>query len=133
MKKRKLPSRLQLLSFFTYNEQTGELCKSSTGKKVGWKDNRGYVCVRFQGRVYKAHRIIYKMFHGRDPGNKVIDHCDGNPSNNLISNLRCVTHAINITNQARCRARRGTPPCDVKSTEDFTYDLITGKIENPDF
>ena len=133
MKKRKLPSRLQLLSFFTYNEQTGELCKASTGKKVGWLDNRGYVRVRFQGRVYCAHRIIYKMFYGRDPGNKVIDHCDGNPSNNLISNLRCVTHAINITNQTRCRSRRGTPKADTKDNQDLIYDLITGRVENTDF
>ena len=90
MKKRKLPSRLMLLSFFTYDEETGQLFKRKTGKKVGWKDNKGYIRVRFEGKVYCAHRIIYKMFHGRDPQNKVIDHCNGDTSDNRITNLRCV-------------------------------------------
>ena len=130
---RKLPSRLELLTAFIYDEFTGFLYKKSSGKKIGWKDDRGYVRLRFRGKVYCAHRIIYKMFHGRDPMNKVIDHCDGNPSNNVITNLRCVTHAINITNQNRCRARRGTPLGDKKDKEDVFYDFCTGKIENPDF
>ena len=132
MKKRKLPSRLQLLSFFAYNEETGELTKRSTGKKVGWKDDKGYIKVRFQGKTYCAHRIIYKMFHGRDPQNKVIDHCNGDTSDNRIGNLRCVTHAVNVSNQARCRGRRGVPSADERG-EDTVYDLITGKVDNPDF
>ena len=133
MKNKRLPNRLQLLSFFEYNEKTGELLKRSTGKKVGWADDKGYIRVRFQGKVYCAHRIIYKMFHGKDPQSKVIDHCDGDTSNNRIENLRCVTHAVNITNQARCRPRRGIPLGDKKDKEDYFYDLVTGQIENPDF
>ena len=49
------------------------------------------------------------MYHGVDPKNKVIDHCNGDPSDNRISNLRCVKQNINIMNQASVRALEGIP------------------------
>lgn len=105
---KKLPDRLELLHYFIVDVD-GSLTVRKTGRKVGWKDKRGYHHVRFKGTVYKKHRIIYKMWYGKDPGNKVIDHRDGNPSNNCPTNLRCVRHSANIQNQAKRRDLEGWP------------------------
>ena len=49
------------------------------------------------------------MWTGKDPGNKVIDHRDGNPSNNTVTNLRCVKHRENIRNNSKRRKTKGWP------------------------
>lgn len=105
---RKLPSRLDLLQHFAFDLE-GNLVLRKSGKKVGWKDKRGYFHVNFRNVTYKLHRIVYKMWHGKDPGNKVIDHRDGNPSNNSITNLRCVTHRDNLKNKVKDRKEVGNP------------------------
>lgn len=54
-------------------------------------DEKGAFCV---------HRVIWTMHHRMDPGQFVIDHRDGNPSNNRIENLRVATYAQNAANRA---------------------------------
>lgn len=44
-----------------------------------------------------AHRVIWKMVHGVEAN--VIDHIDGDPSNNRIGNLRSVTQMQNGQNE----------------------------------
>lgn len=60
----------------------------------------GYVTIKFDGTPYKAHRLAWLHTHGVLP-KKRIDHVDGNPLNNRISNLRLVTPAQNGANAAR--------------------------------
>ena len=113
---KKLPSRFQLLEKFTYDPKSGDLFNKK-GKKVGWKDSVGYINVYYNRVPYKAHRIIYKIFHGKDPGRKVIDHRDGDKSNNAIENLRCVSHATNIKNTQTKRDQEGLPPSENPDTD----------------
>lgn len=49
-------------------------------------------------KLYQAHRIIYEMLIGAIPENMVIDHLDGNPFNNNLSNLKLKTGADNSRN-----------------------------------
>jgi len=44
------------------------------------------------------HRVIYALANGPIPAGLYIDHIDGNKSNNLLSNLRLVTHQENLFN-----------------------------------
>lgn len=62
----------------------------------------GYTQVGFAFGKLAAHRIIFVMHHGYAP--EEVDHIDGNPSNNLLSNLRAVTHGQNMIN-AKTSAR----------------------------
>ena len=132
MKIKKLPSRIELLTHFDIDEHTGNLLLRKTGRSCGWQDNNGYWIVRFKGKVYKMSRIIYKMWTGRDPGNKYVDHRDGNKSNNIITNLRLVTHKENIRNQQCHRDKQGLPDPEPIDEEALQFmDLMAGN--NPDF
>ena len=62
---------------------------------------RGYWDITLLGRKWGVHRVIWVMHHGVWPS--YIDHIDGNPSNNLLDNLRSVTHRENLRN---CRRRK---------------------------
>lgn len=64
-------------------------------------DNTGVprqVVVGFKNKYYRAHRIVYKMHHGYIDPTLVVDHKDGNPWNNKISNLVLKTHKSNMQN-----------------------------------
>lgn len=46
-----------------------------------------------------AHRVIWKMVYGTEPAE--IDHRDGDPSNNRLSNLREATRSQNLANRRK--------------------------------
>jgi hypothetical protein len=93
-----------LLKTFSYDPETGQLTRLKTGE--AYKPNRkdGYVVVGFDYKTYLAHRLIWIMVYGRSPTE--IDHIDGNPSNNALSNLREVTHYDNLMNSSFHRAEK---------------------------
>ena len=106
---RKLPDLLLLKQEFHYDPITGELTDELTGEDRTKADAKGYKTVMFKGKRWQAHRICFYLFHGRDPGKKVIDHIDGNPSNNSIVNLRAVSHRENLRNTPRARKTKPRP------------------------
>ena len=57
----------------------------------------GYRCIKVNGKLYKAHRLIYLMHHGELP--QFLDHIDGNPLNNQLSNLRPANKSQNGFNR----------------------------------
>lgn len=59
----------------------------------------GYWRVNYLGTSYRIHRIIWALEHGRDPGELLVDHADGNPLNNAVGNLRACTEAQNLQNK----------------------------------
>lgn len=54
--------------------------------------------IRFKNRTAYIHRIIWQIVNGHIPDDLVVDHIDGNPLNNIISNLRIITKAENNRN-----------------------------------
>lgn len=68
------------------------------GTEAGYLNEEGYRVIQIRRKNYKAHRIAWVFTHGQWP--KVhLDHIDGNPSNNRISNLRECTVAENQQNR----------------------------------
>ena len=63
--------------------------------------DKGYVIISLskpKHTPYKLHRIVWETFNGEIPDGYEIDHIDGNKQNNVLSNLRCVTHIENMAN-----------------------------------
>jgi hypothetical protein len=72
--------------------------KRVLSKPAGSINKNGYVQVKFGGKLYKLHRIIFLMHYKYMP--KSIDHMDGNTLNNRIENLRACTNSENMYNRA---------------------------------
>ncbi len=69
------------------------------GDVAGNVESRGYRRIRKDGKIYQAHRLIFLYHHGYLP--EFLDHIDGNPSNNDISNLREATMQENRMNSKK--------------------------------
>lgn len=72
------------------------------GDIAGSENGDGYRRVHLNGVRLPVHRVVWAMVNGRWPDEgKVIDHIDGNPSNNHPDNLREVTWQENAQNRRR--------------------------------
>ena len=67
------------------------------GKPAGSCDGKR-VQIKLDGRLYKAHRIVWLLSYGVWP-KQDIDHADGDPANNKVSNLRLATNQQNQFNR----------------------------------
>lgn len=77
------------------------LCTREKGKPAGSLNGSGQYEVYFEGRLQQAHRIVYQMMVGEIPDGHVIDHINGDRSDNRPSNLRAVTPMVNARNRKK--------------------------------
>lgn len=72
------------------------------GKVAGYIDGNGYRSLKLtiDGKEHnlKQHHIVFALYH-EDPGPLMLDHWDGDPLNNSISNLRPTDHRKNARNR----------------------------------
>lgn len=54
--------------------------------------------VTLRSKHYYCHRIVWELHNGEIPEGMLIDHIDGDSTNNLIANLRIVDHTENTRN-----------------------------------
>lgn len=62
--------------------------------------NQYYEC-NLEDERLMLHRVVWEIHHGPIPDGMIIDHIDGNKTNNKISNLRLVTHRTNSRNSGK--------------------------------
>lgn len=74
----------------------GEMVNFKTGKIIQGSNRNGYKRFEYEDHVYSIHRLIYETFNGPIPEGMLVDHIDGNRSNNALSNLRLVTQSNNM-------------------------------------
>ena len=64
------------------------------------KSTGGYLFVALSKegvrKDYYLHRLVAEMFLYKSPFRNYVNHKDGNPSNNVVSNLEWVTHSENV-------------------------------------
>lgn len=108
-----MPDLNYLKSILDYNPDTGEFVwkvKSNSvvfaGSNAGSKRKDGYVTIKINNKIYKAHRLAYYFVTGIDPITKEIDHINGDTSNNKFINLRIANHSQNGKNL--CKSKRNT-------------------------
>jgi hypothetical protein len=104
-KPKPLPTQERLQELFEYSVITGTLtrkigvCGYSAGRSVGGKINTGYWMAGVDRTHYQAHRLIWRLVTGEDPGELDVDHIDGERTNNAWHNLRLGTRSQNASNQ----------------------------------
>jgi len=70
-------------------------------KSAGTKTNRGYWQLWHKGKLYRAHRVVWFLVTGEDPGDKVVDHVNGDGLDNRFENLRLCSNAENCRNSKK--------------------------------
>jgi hypothetical protein len=114
----------RLRQLLIYDADTGIMrWKPRSGVKAGSiagsKTAGGYVRICVDGRGYRRSRLAWLYTRGRWPRN-LVDHIDGRPGNDRLSNLRGATHSQNAANArqrpglsgirgVRARRRKGGP------------------------
>lgn len=95
---------------FEYSPRAGTLrWRFRKGKKIGpdliagYIDHEGYRVVRVDGVNYRGHRLIWLIVHGKWPRD-MLDHINGERSDNRLENLR---EATNAQNQMNKKGRQG--------------------------
>lgn len=78
-------------------------CRFKVGELAGSITRQGRWQISLHGKTYAAHRLAWLFMHGEWP-REFVDHIDGDPLNNRISNLRVVPSTVNMQNQRRAHA-----------------------------
>jgi hypothetical protein len=88
---------------FSYDPETGHFYWLKRrngvikGRPAGYVSPDGYITIRINRILYKAHRLAWLYIHGIWPSD-LIDHINNDPSDNRLSNLREATHSQNLAN-----------------------------------
>lgn len=89
-------TQAKLRELVTYNPISG-LFQSQAGRGIGYPVNRaGYIAIWLCGKHHLAHRMAWLYVYGECP--RVIDHINGDPSDNRIKNLRPASFSQNRAN-----------------------------------
>lgn len=108
----------ELRKILGYEPETGALrWTNSSGRRGPAKDGVEAGCIRPQCGGYRwicvnyiqfrAHVLAWVHASGRLPSGQ-IDHINGNPADNRLSNLRVVTNRVNSQNQRKPRSDNTT-------------------------
>lgn len=91
------------------------------------KHHSGYLVVTIHSngkpKQRRVHRYVWEYFNGKIPSDLIIDHIDGDKTNNALSNLRLVSAKQNIEYARSMRGNWTTKGQDV----------YCSKITNDDF
>lgn len=127
-----MPTRSELNAYFYYDESSPTFLRYKTGhrkdKVAGSFEQNGYVRVSYKSHLLLGHRVIM-LLHGYEVDvNMVVDHVDGNRSNNSITNLRLTTHAVNNRNASKFTRKQDLP---VGVSYDVAKKRIKATVRDP--
>ena len=100
-----------LRAHFSYDAETGlvttKTCRRNLtiGQTIGTKDRQGYLVTSLYKEPIKVHRLAWALSCGSWPQG-MIDHINGDTSDNRLCNLRVVTNAQNKQNIGKSSANK---------------------------
>lgn len=122
MTKQILPTPEELRQLLRYEPETGKLFwkerpremftrdrlhlswnSKNAGKEAFTASNRGYRVGRIFDVMQQGHRVVWAVYYGEWP-DALVDHINGNKSDNRIDNLRAATKSENGMNRGATRA-----------------------------
>lgn len=99
---KKYPSQLELSEIFLYNSNNGRLYWKYSGYgrnmklPAGYLNSNGYRIIGIDYKLYRSNRLTWIFHNGEIPPNMVVDHIDGNSSNDKIENLQVISQSKNL-------------------------------------
>jgi hypothetical protein len=85
--------------------RTGKVSVNNVWRNCVNKRKDGYQYISYKYKRLPLHRAVYRKFKGELSDKLVINHIDGNPSNNHIDNLELVTQGKNNEHSYRVLKR----------------------------
>lgn len=76
--------------------------RAKAGSCAGTKDHYGYLVIRVDQILYKAHRLAWLYVHGVWPA-KNLDHINRIKDDNRLCNLRDVSQSVNMHNTSETK------------------------------
>lgn len=114
----------RLRELLHYNPESGVLTWRRTvnsravkGAEAGNRDPSGYIKLRVDGALLRAHRVAWAIHHGEWPEDEV-DHIDRVRHNNRIANLRVGGRAANTHNYSHVSLNSETMARGVRYIDD---------------
>lgn len=100
---------------------------------TGTKDAFGYIHVRLinpQGKytLRKVHRLVAEAFLPNPEGKPIIDHRDGDKTNNTLDNLRWVTYSENSVAYIKKRAEANSEKKQNQTSHKIAQYTLDGKL-----
>jgi len=95
----------RLLEVVRYNPDTGLFSWVATDQRAGFARKDGYIALAVDGKTYRAHRLAWFLMHETWP--ELIDHINGDRSDNRFENLREATRSENTQNSTHTRSKSG--------------------------
>lgn len=97
-------------------------------KPAGTINNCNYRILKFKGRMYTHHKLVWFIFTGAWPRYE-IDHINGDTTDNRITNLRDVPKFLNLCNSHKHRAGK-LPGCSLdKRRNKWKAKRVVNKVE----
>jgi hypothetical protein len=95
----------KLQELFHYDPETGHFTArvfrgtsaKKAGERVGVRSDGKYPSIWIDGKLHKCHRLAWLYVYGELPALQ-IDHINGDPADNRISNLRLASQSQNKAN-----------------------------------
>ena len=102
----------EVSQFLHYEKETGVIRwikprgRVIPGDIAGKALANGYLSIKIFKKDFLAHRLAWAIHYQEWPEG-LLDHINGNRTDNRISNLRCVSHSLNCSN--RTALKNGKP------------------------
>ena len=97
----------QLLSYDAstgiFTRRISQTNRVKVGDIAGSPNQKGYINIMVDGRLYPSHRLAWLYVHGEWPRAQ-IDHINGTKTDNRIANLREATNSQNMQNMRTARS-----------------------------
>ena len=81
--------------YFTWIGRTGP--RVVIGSRAGCHNHEGYEEIKFRGKKYRTHKLVFLWHHGYM--HQYVDHINRDPRDNRIENLRECTASENACNR----------------------------------